>query len=170
MKKKVPALWLIALLAVTFGSNSNASDPAPDRNRSALRPDILYVGDVSSSTVGSFDAGENANQPSNGDVLQYLLKNGAWAGALFSGTDAHAPFARRRAVFLNGVLYVANLTGDASGAPGEVDAFAGNGKFLGKLTRHWVWPAIPVLRLPRDPAMAAKCSSSTRKRCNTQIN
>ena len=55
------------------------------------------------------------------------------------------PFALRRALFLNGVLYVANLTGDASGAPGEVHAFAGNGKFLGKLTRHWVWPAIPVL-------------------------
>jgi hypothetical protein len=73
-------------------------------------------------------------QPINGEVRQYILRTKAFAGSLVSSTDPHAPFVPRGAVLINGVLYVANFTGDDNGAPGEVDAFAGNGTFLGKLT------------------------------------
>ena len=80
---------------------------------------------------------QNVDQPVNGEVRQYLLRTGAFAGPLVAGTDPHAPFAPRGAVYLNGVLYVATTTNlDATTGkevPGEVDAFAGNGTFLGKL-------------------------------------
>ena len=80
---------------------------------------------------------QNFNRPLNGEILQYLLRDGTFAGPLVDHRDADAPFAPRGVVLLNGlkgVLYVANFTGSDTDppVPGAIYAFAGNGKFLDK--------------------------------------
>jgi hypothetical protein len=76
---------------------------------------------------------QDVGQPVNGEILQYQLDNGSFGGTWVSKNDPNAPFAPRGAVLKNWVLYVANFIEDSAGTPGEVLAFAGNGKFLGAL-------------------------------------
>jgi hypothetical protein len=77
---------------------------------------------------------QNVNLPFGGQISQYQLSNGSFAGTWVPKNDSNAPFAPRGAVSKNGVLYVANFVDDADlGTPGQVLAFAGNGEFLGAL-------------------------------------
>jgi DNA-binding beta-propeller fold protein YncE len=92
---------------------------------------------------------QNLDRPLNGEILQYLLRGGTFAGPLVDHRDADAPFAPRGVVLLKGlkgVLYVANLTGNDTdpAEPGAVYVFAGDGKLLGKLT-----PPSPLRFFPR---------------------
>jgi hypothetical protein len=89
---------------------------------------------------------QEVNQPVNGEISQYLLNNGSFAGALVPNNDQNAPFLPRGAVLKNGMLYVANFVTDDSGAPGQVLAFAGNGHFQGELV-----PSSPGLRKKFHP-------------------
>jgi hypothetical protein len=71
----------------------------------------------------------------NGEILQYQIKNGTFAGAWVPSGDSNAPFAPRGAVLKDGVLYVAVIVDSNNGdTPGEVLAYAGNGDLLGELT------------------------------------
>jgi hypothetical protein len=77
---------------------------------------------------------QNVNLPFGGQISQYQLNNGSFAGTWVPKNDPNAPFAPRGAVSKNGVLYVANFVDDPDlGTPGQVLAFAGNGDFLGTL-------------------------------------
>jgi hypothetical protein len=76
---------------------------------------------------------QDVNRPIGGEVSQYQLNDGSFAGTWISKSNPHAPFAPRGAVIKNGVLYVANFVGDNSGATGQILAFAGDGAFLGAL-------------------------------------
>jgi hypothetical protein len=163
MKKKHLAPVFIVLLAVIlWGSHSKAADLGPDilyvgdesdntvksfsaQNGASLDgPKGAFVTRNSGSLrgpMGLLIAGtelivinQDVNQPVNGEISQYQLKNGSFAGAWIPKSDPNAPFAPRGAALKNGVLYVANFIEDNSGAPGEILAFAGNGDFLGELT------------------------------------
>jgi sugar lactone lactonase YvrE len=77
---------------------------------------------------------QNVNLPNGGEISQYQLNNGSFAGTWVSKSDPGAPFAPRGAVIKNNVLYVANFVEDAIlGTPGQVLAFAGDGTSLGAL-------------------------------------
>jgi hypothetical protein len=76
---------------------------------------------------------QNVNLPIGGEISQYQLSNGSFAGTWVSKSDPNAPFAPRGAVIKNGVLYVANFVEDNSGTPGQILVFAGNGELLGSL-------------------------------------
>jgi DNA-binding beta-propeller fold protein YncE len=77
---------------------------------------------------------QNVNLPLKGEILQYQLKDGSFAGAWVPSSDPNAPFAPRGAVLKDGVLYVAEFVEDNNGTPGAVLVFAGNGHLLGELT------------------------------------
>jgi hypothetical protein len=77
---------------------------------------------------------QDVNLPIGGEISQYQLNNGSFAGRWVARSDPNAPFAPRGAVIKNNVLYVANFVEDAvSGTPGQVLVFAGDGAFLGAL-------------------------------------
>ena len=78
---------------------------------------------------------QNVNLPIGGEISQYQLSNGSFAGTWVSKSDPNAPFAPRGAVIKNGVLYVANLVEEGgSSLLSEVKAFGGDGEFLGAFT------------------------------------
>ena len=76
---------------------------------------------------------QNVNLPIGGEISQYQLDSGSFAGRWVSKSNPDAPFVPRGAVIKNGVLYVANFVEDNSGTPGQVLVFAGNGESLGAM-------------------------------------
>lgn len=158
MKKHHLSVLFLVLLAVTpWRSSSNAASLGPDilyvgdESDSTVKSFSAQTGEpgafVTQNTgrlvgpMGLLIAGpelivvnQNVNLSLNGEILQYQLKDGSFAGAWVPSSDPNAPFAPRGAVLLNGVLYVANLTSVPDGTPGAVYVFSGNGKLLGKLT------------------------------------
>jgi hypothetical protein len=64
---------------------------------------------------------QDVNLPIGGEISQYQLNNGSFAGRWVARSDPNAPFAPRGAVIKHNVLYVANFVEDAvSGTPGQV--------------------------------------------------
>jgi DNA-binding beta-propeller fold protein YncE len=86
-----------------------------------------------------------------GDIQQFLLRTGKFAGFLVDKDDPNAPFIPHAAVLLNGVLYVCNITGNAAdpAEPGAIYVFAGNGDFLGKLAPPPYLPNLSKRFFPR---------------------
>src|SRR3981081_4223357 len=154
MKKQYRELFMVLLAVTLWTIRSDAFDLGPDilyvgdqgdntvkslSAKDGAKGVFVTQGTELHGPTGLLVAGgelvvvnQNAGQPSNGEILQYLLRDGSFAGPLVSKTDPNAPFAPRGVVLVNGVLSVANLTGNDAGAPGEVDVFVGNGAFLGK--------------------------------------
>jgi hypothetical protein len=86
-----------------------------------------------------------------GDIQQFLLRTAKFAGFLVEKDDPSAPFIPHAAVLLNGVLYVSNITGNATdpAEPGAIYVFAGNGDFLGKLAPPPYLPNLAKRFFPR---------------------
>ena len=175
MKKQYRELFIV-LLAVTFwtikgnvSAQSSASVLGPDilyvgdqadgRVKSFSAKDgspagfITQLGQLKVPT-GLLAAGgelvvvnQNATKPFNGELLQYLLRDGKFAGPLVDQHDPDAPLQPRGVVLLKGNFYVANLAGNDTdpATQGAVYVFAGNGKLLGKLTP----PSPPIRFFPR---------------------
>lgn len=71
---------------------------------------------------------QNVDQPKNGEVLRYRLKDGLLDKALVPAADADSPYAPRGMVSWRGVIYVADFTGNSNGGndlelPGRLLAF-----------------------------------------------
>ena len=84
-----------------------------------------------------FVVNQNVNLNKPGEVLRYLLANGAPSGALVSSSDVNAPWAPRGMVSSQGIVYIANfLASDAPNLPpGGLLAFDENtGGFLRKFS------------------------------------
>jgi hypothetical protein len=164
MKKEHLLLWFLVLLSVILGGSTtrvNAAGLGPDilyvgdagdntvkrfstANWSSLdgSKGVFVKGASLTGPRGVLIAGsllvvinQNVNQPQPGAVLQYFLNTGSFAAAWVAQSDPNAPFVPRGAVIKNGVIYVANFVADTLGTkPGQVQAFAGDGKLLGQLT------------------------------------
>jgi DNA-binding beta-propeller fold protein YncE len=86
-----------------------------------------------------------------GDIQQFLLTTAKFAGFLVEKNDPAAPFIPHAAVLLNSVLYVSNITGNATdpAEPGAIYVFAGNGDSLGKLAPPLYLPNLAKRFFPR---------------------
>jgi DNA-binding beta-propeller fold protein YncE len=86
-----------------------------------------------------------------GDIQQFLLRTGKFADFLVEKHDPDAPFIPHAAILLNSVLYVCNITGNATdpAEPGAIYVFAGNGAFLGKLAPPPFLPNLAKRFFPR---------------------
>jgi DNA-binding beta-propeller fold protein YncE len=83
-------------------------------------------------------ANQNVDQPKNGEVLRYRLKDGLFDKALVPAADADSPYAPRGMINWRGMVYVADFTGNSNGGndldlPGRLLAFdEGKGTFRGE--------------------------------------
>ncbi len=73
-------------------------------------------------------ANQNVDQPKNGEVLRYRLRDGLFEKALVPAADVDSPYAPRGMVSWRGVIYVADFTGNSNGGndlelPGRLLAF-----------------------------------------------
>jgi hypothetical protein len=118
-KRTLAILWLLFVIG-TIGAAQADNDYGP-KGLLVAGPGLIVVN-------------QNVNQPVNGEILQYHLRGGSFAGRWVANEDQNEPFAPRSAALKNGVLYVANFAADGAGAPGEILVFACDEKFLRELT------------------------------------
>jgi hypothetical protein len=112
--------------------------------------EISFVSDANATIIGPHGVlvaggelilvNQNANEDFAGDIQQFLLRTGKFAGFLVPHeNNPDAPFAPDAAVLIKGILFVSSFTaGDDPSdprllMPGAIYVFKGDGKLLKKL-------------------------------------
>jgi hypothetical protein len=137
-----------------YVSNAFGDAPVIGFNAASGEKEISFVADANATIMvqhGVLVAGgelilvnQNAGQPFAGDIQQFLLRTGEFAGFLVPHENSpgkpnpDAPWAPNAAVLIKGILFVSDLTGDPGSEPnslkpGAIYVFKGDGTLLAKI-------------------------------------